>query len=54
MMVKGKLGGAEEESLADQEICKSNGLYIMCKIWRLAPSGTGSYSWQTGWLADKI
>ena len=44
-MIKRKLDGAVNESAADQEIRKSNAIvHNLWKIWRPAPSGTGSYS----------
>ena len=50
-MVKRKLDGAVDEFSADQEIRKSNvTVHNLWKIWRPAPSRTGSYSR----LADKI
>ena len=55
MMVKRKLDGAVDKSSADQEICKSNAIvHDLGKIWKLAPSGIGSYSRQAGCLSDKI
>ena len=48
-MVKRKLDGAVNESLADQEIYKSNAIvHNQWKIWRPTPSGTGPYSRQVG------
>ena len=55
MMVKRKLGGAVDESSADQEIRKFDAtVHNLWKIWRPAPSGTRSYSRQAGRLADEI
>ena len=52
MTVKNKLDGAVDESLADLEIRKSDTtVHNLWKIWRPAPSGTGSYA---GRLADEI
>ena len=49
MMVKRKLDGTVDQSLADQDICKSNVIvHNLCKIGRPAPSGTRSYSRQGG------
>ena len=49
MMVKRKLDGAVDESSAYQEICKSDMIvHNLGKIWRPAPSGTGSYGRQVG------
>ena len=54
-MVKWLLDGAVDESLADQEICKSNMIvHNLWKIWRPAPSGTRSYDRQAGSMSDKI
>ena len=43
-MVKRKLDGTVDESSVDRKICK---FYVIVhnlwKIWRPAPSGTGSY-----------
>ena len=50
-MVKRKLDGVVDESLADREIRKSDAIvHNLWKIWKPAPSGTGSYSRQ----ADEI
>ena len=54
MMVKRKLDGAVDESLADKEIYKSDMIvHNLCKISWPAPSGTQSYSRQLGWLTKK-
>ena len=48
-MVQGKLDGAVDESSVDQEIRKSYAIVLIAslwKIWRPAPSGTGSYGRQ--------
>ena len=43
-MVKRKLNGAVDESSADRKIYKSDvTVHNLRKIWRPAPSGTGSY-----------
>ena len=52
MMVKGKLDDAVDKSSADQEIRKSDA--TVHRIWRHAPSRTGSYSWLAGSPADEI
>ena len=50
MMVKRKLDGAVDESSTDHKIHKSDTtVHNLCKIWRPAPSGTGSYG--RPWLA---
>ena len=55
-MVKRKVDGAVDESSTDQEIRKLDiTVHNLCKIWRPAPSRTGSYNrlagrpsvWQT-------
>ena len=47
MMVKRKLDGAVDESSVDQQIYKSDAtVHILGRIWRLTPSGTGSYGRQ--------
>ena len=49
-MVKRKLDGAVDESLADRKIRKWDAtVHNLWKIWRLAPSGTQSYGRQAGW-----
>ena len=54
-MVKRKLDGVLDESSADQDFRKPGmTVHNLCKIWRPAPSGTGSYGRQSGSLADKI
>ena len=53
-MVKKKLDGAVDYSSesADQKIRKWDAtVHNLGKIWRPAPSGTGSYSRLAGWLA---
>ena len=55
MMVKRKLDGAVDRSLADRKIRKSDAtVRNLWKIWRPAPSGTRSYGRlagrQAGWL----
>ena len=48
-MVKRKLDGTVDKSSADREIHKSDAIvHNLRKIWRLAPSGTGSYGSQAG------
>ena len=48
-MVKRKLDGTVNQSLADQDICKSNvTVHNLCKIGRPAPSATRSYGRQRG------
>ena len=48
-MAKRKLDGAVDESSADREIHKSDAIvHNVWKIWRPAPSGTGSYGRQAG------
>ena len=52
-MVKRKLDGAVDKSSSDQEIPKSNAIvHNLLKIWRSAPSRTGSYGRLS--LPDKI
>ena len=53
-MVKKKLDGAVDYSSesADQKIRKWDAtVHNLGKIWRPAPSGTGSYSRLAGWLS---
>ena len=54
-MVKRQLDGAVGESSVDQKIRKSNIIvHSLWKIWRPAPSGTGSYGRQSGSMSDEI
>ena len=51
MMIKGKLDGTVDESLADREFHKfDDTAQNVWKIWRPTTSGTGSYSRKAGWL----
>ena len=55
MTVKKKLDGAVDESSVDQDFHKLGAtVHNLWKIWRPAPSGTGSYGRQSGSLADEI
>ena len=48
-MIKRKLDGAVDESSVNREIRKSDAIVRnLWKIWRPAPSGTGSYGKQAG------
>ena len=50
-MANGKLGDAVDESSADQKVHKLDAIvHNLQKIWRPAPSGTGSYGRLAGSL----
>ena len=53
-MVKRKLDGTMDESSVNQETCKSNVIvHSLWKIWKPAPSITGSYGLQAGKQANR-